>query len=386
VIDFRDLEAFRTSVRAWLASVQIPTPSDELDQRFLDLRGWQGVLYDAGLIGLTWPKEWGGRDLSYYFQQVLNTELVLARAPQPIGLIGLDVIGRSIGAYGTPQQRRDLLPPLLSGAHIWCQGFSEPEAGSDLAAVRTRGRRDGEEFVVDGQKVWTSWASFADWCALLVRTDEGSARHRGLSYLLVDMRTPGITVRPLRQMTGESEFGEVFFDSVRVPCANLVGTAGQGWEIALDTLSHERGTFGMRRQAEVSGPLWSAIDSLRIETAGGALLPDGVVASIGRSLVADKVLRAQVAATIERANSGTGASPLDSVDKLVLAECEQQIFGGLREVLGPLINDHDGGAWQLRSALVARDYLYGRAASIYGGTGQIQRNIVAERLMGLPRG
>jgi alkylation response protein AidB-like acyl-CoA dehydrogenase len=204
--------------------------------------------------------------------------------------------------------------------------------------------------------------------------------------LLVDMRTPGITVRPLRQMTGESEFGEVFFDDVHVPVTNLVGAPGQGWEIAMDTLSHERGTFGMRRQAEISGQLWSAIDSLRSYQDTGACVPDDVVSAIGRAVVANKTLEAQVEATVERATGGGGASALDSVDKLILAECEQEIFGALREVVGPLLNDLDGDAWQVRSAVVAHDYLYGRAASIYGGTSQIQRNIVAERMLGLPRG
>jgi alkylation response protein AidB-like acyl-CoA dehydrogenase len=374
-------------VRAWLLSAEIPSAAGDLDARFAALRVWQSVLHAAGLTGLTWPAAWGGHDLTYRHQYILNTELVLARAPQPIGLIGLDVVGPSIGIYGTPRQRQQLLPPLLSGEHIWCQGFSEPGAGSDLAAITTRARREDDgHLVVEGQKVWTSWAPFADWCALLVRTGAADARHRGLSYLLVDMRSPGITVRPLRQMTGESEFGEVFFDGVRVPAANLLGTDGQGWEIAMDTLSHERGTFGMRRQAEVSGQLWNAIDALRRRRPAEAELPARVVTAIGRALVADKVLRAQVSATVERADSGGGDPALDSVDKLILAENEQAIFGALRQVMGPLLNDLESSAWQIRAADVAHDYLYGRAASIYGGTSQIQRNIVSERMMGLPRG
>jgi alkylation response protein AidB-like acyl-CoA dehydrogenase len=385
LIDTSDIEAFRASVRAWLGSVAIPSPAGGLESRFAALRDWQYALHDAGLTGLTWPKAWGGQGLTYRHQHVLNIELVLARAPQPIGLIGLDVVGPSIGTYGTPRQRQELLPPLLSGAAIWCQGFSEPGAGSDLAAITTRARPADGHFVVEGQKVWTSWAPFADWCALLVRTGSASTRHRGLSYLLVDMRSPGITVRPLRQMTGESEFGEVFFDDVRVPATNLLGTPGQGWEIAMDTLSHERGTFGMRRQAEVSGQLWSAIDAMRASRPAEDPPPAGVIAAIGRALVSDKVLRAQVAATVDRADRGGGSPALDSVDKLVLAENEQVIFGALREVMGPLLNDLEGSAWQVRSAVVAHDYLYGRAASIYGGTSQIQRNIVAERMMGLPR-
>lgn len=386
MIDTTDIDAFRASVRAWLRTASIPQATGELESRFHVLRDWQHTLHTAGLTGLTWPKAWGGQGLTYRHQYVLNTELVLARAPQPIGLIGLDVVGPSIGAYGTPRQRQDLLPPLLSGASIWCQGFSEPGAGSDLAAVSTRVHQADGCFVVNGQKVWTSWAPFADWCAVLVRTEHASKRHRGLSYLLVDMHSPGITVRPLRQMTGESEFGEVFFDEVRVPADNLLGALGQGWEIAMDTLSHERGTFGMRRQAEVSGQLWAAVDAMRAHQAAGDQLPVGVVAAVGRALVSDRVLRAHVSATVDRADKGGGDPALDSVDKLILAEKEQEIFGALREVAGPLLNDLEASMWGVPSAVVAHDYLYGRAASIYGGTSQIQRNIVAERMMGLPRG
>lgn len=377
-----DVEAFRQQVRAWLASVDIPTIADDLDERFRELRAWQRHLYDAGLVGLTWPTEWGGRGLSYRHQQALGEELARARAPQPIGLIGLDVVGPSIGRFGSSEQREQLLPPLLSGEHIWCQGFSEPGAGSDLAAISTRAIRDGDGYAVDGQKVWTSWAGFADWCALLCRTDPDASRHKGLSYLLVDMRSPGISVRPLRQITGEAEFAEVFFDSVRVPSTNLVGSEGQGWAIAMDTLSHERGTFGLRRYLEIGVPLWDAMDTLRRSRPA---LSEQQRACLGRAHVAHQVLSAQVTATLDRAAENGGPSSLDSVDKLVLSWAEQQIFGALRGLVGPLFNDLDADPWGLNSAAIARDYLYGRAASIYGGSRQIQRNIVADRYLELPR-
>ena len=376
------LDAFRTQVRDWVLSASIPAVADDLDLRFTQLRAWQRALYDAGLIGINWPPEWGGRGLSHRHQQVFSEELARVRAPQPIGLIGLDVVGPSIGRFGTPAQRAALLPPLLSGEQIWCQGFSEPGAGSDLAAITTRATRAGDQFVVDGQKVWTSWAHFADWCALLVRTDPAGRRHRGLSYLLVDMHSPGITVSPLRQITGESEFGEVFFDGVRVPAGNLVGGPGQGWMIAMDTLSHERGTFGLRRHLEISAPFGDAIDALR---RAQAPLPPRLAETLGRARVAERVLRAQVIATLDRAAAHSEPSPLDSVDKLVLSWAEQEIFGAMRELLGPMLNDRASNAWGVRAMSAGRDYLYGRAASIYGGTRQIQRNIVADRLLGLPR-
>jgi alkylation response protein AidB-like acyl-CoA dehydrogenase len=363
-----DLDYFRHEVQTWLDSVEIPRIADNLDQRFTELRAWQHKLYDAGYVGLTWPAQWGGQGLSHRHQQVLGEELAAARAPQPIGLIGIDVVGPSIGTFGTPQQRAALLPSLLSGEQIWCQGFSEPGAGSDLAAITTRAVRDGDEFVVNGQKVWTSWAHAADWCALLVRTHQDTVRHRGLSYLLVDMQSNGISVRPLRQMTGESEFGEVFFDQVRVPVANLIGEVGQGWAIAMDTLSHERSTFGLRRYLEISVPFWDVIDKLRTER---AILSDRQLTTLGHARVAQEVLHAQVDATLERVADQAGPSPLDSVDKLVLSWAEQEIFGSLRKLIGPLLNDRESKPWSLDAGAIGRDYLYGRAASIYGGSSEI---------------
>jgi alkylation response protein AidB-like acyl-CoA dehydrogenase len=378
------LSAFRRRVRAWLSSADIPSLPDDLDARFAVLRRWQRDLYRAGLLGLTWPPEWGGSGLDSRYQQALIEELVNVRAPQPAGLIGLDVVGPSIGRFGTERQRSRYLPPILSGDEIWCQGFSEPEAGSDLASVKTTARLESGTYIVNGQKVWTSWAHVADWCALLVRTSVADGR-RGLSYLIVDMRSRGITVRPLRQISGDSEFNEVFFENVTVPASNLVGLPGDGWAIAMDTLSHERGTYIGRRYAEVSAALGDACDSLA-EALGRdqAAVPERLFETVGEAKVAEQVLHAQAVATLGRSVT-SGASPLDSVDKLVLARTEQDIFESLRSLLGPFLNECGETAWGLRSLAVGRDYLYGRAASIYGGTSQIQKNIVAERLLGVPR-
>ncbi len=380
-----DLSAFRDEVRRWLSTAEIPADTPDLRARFWRLRDWQRALYGAQLVGIWWPREWGGRGLSPMHQLVLNEELCRMNAPQPIGLIGLEVVGPSIAQFGNDSQRA-LLPALLAGEQIWCQGFSEPDAGSDLASIRTSARREGDEYVVSGQKVWTSWGHFADLCALLVRTGGGPGR-RGISYLIVDMRSAGITVRPIRQITGESEFSEIFFDEVRVPVENVVGEVDDGWRIAMDTLSHERGTFALRRHVEITVAFNKCIDAMRRHQGDGRRPPsDGEVESIGRSFVALAVLGAQNRSTMQRMTRSRVPTALDSIDKLVLNRVEQQVFRSLYEFLGPMGGTDSFDSWGLNATAVTADYLYSRAISIYGGTDQIQRNIVAERLLGLPKG
>lgn len=380
------LDEFREYVVRWLSGQEIPGVSEDLDIRFEDLRRWQGKLYDAGLIAITWPEEWGGQGLSVHHQQAFVEQLAAFRAPQPIGLIGLDVVGPSIAQYAAPQLRDRLVGPLLSGQDIWCQGFSEPGAGSDLAALKTKAVRDGGEFVISGQKTWTSWAHKADRCALLARTGEDGERHRGISYFVVDMDCPGISVRPIEQMTGESEFGEVFFDEVRVPAGNLVGELDEGWRIALDTLGHERGSYAIRRRVEISAPFDDAVAAL------GAWIerehvdvPDLVSEAIGASKVALRALQAQTWATLQRIAEDHVPSAMDSVDKLVLTGVEQTVFDSLKDVIGPFVTVPDASVAGLEAGPITRNYMYGRAGSIYGGTAQIQRNIIGERLFGLPR-
>jgi alkylation response protein AidB-like acyl-CoA dehydrogenase len=369
-----DLDDYRREVRAWLRDAPVPAPPRSEEERFTSQRAWQRVLYDAGYVGLAWPREWGGQGLTLRHQVVLNEELERVSAPHPIGLIGLEVVGPSIGRFGSPDQRASFLPSLLSGEDIWCQGFSEPGAGSDLASLSTRAVRDGDEYVVTGQKVWTSWAHKASWCALVVRTDPASSRHHGLSYLLVDMASSGVEVRPLVQITGEAEFHEVFFDEVRVPVGNVLGEEGGGWAIAMDSLSHERGTYVLRRRAEVGNAFHDALERV------GDDLPDQLVASIGRAEVGLRTLRAQTWATMARLESGVSAPPFDSMDKVVLTDVEQQVGHTLRDLLGTAIS-----AWDAEPGTALRDYLFSRAISIYSGTQQIQDNIIAQRHLGLPR-
>lgn len=378
---------YRQSVRTWLAQAEIPDVPLDLDTRFDVLRQWQNVLFDAGWIGISWSREAGGQGLSPRHQLVFSEELARAGAPQPIGLIGLDVVGPSIDGYGSPEQKAELLPRLLSGEHIWCQGFSEPSAGSDLASLRTQARLDGDHFVLNGQKVWTSWAHKSQWCAVLARTDPEASKHKGISYILVDMSSPGVTARPLVQMTGDEEFCEVFFEEVRVPITNLVGELNSGWAIAQDTLGHERGSYTLRRRVEYEVAVDSAIRELHSHFEKTGTTPsDRVLEQVGHAFTAVRSLEAQTRKTIERKTSGEGPSAFDSVDKLSLNEVEQTVYTSISDLLGPLRNVADGEAFGLEAARWVKDHFYSRAASIYGGTSQVQRNIIAERLLGLPRG
>jgi alkylation response protein AidB-like acyl-CoA dehydrogenase len=381
------LAEYRAAIREWLAAADIPDVPLDLDGRFEVLRRWQKILFDAGWIGISWSKEAGGRGLTPLHQMVFAEELARAGAPQPIGLIGLDVVGPSIDHYGNPDQKKQRLPRLLSGDDIWCQGFSEPESGSDLASLRTRARIDGDHFVIDGQKVWTSWAHKAQWCALLARTDPDAPKHKGISYILVDMSTPGVTVRPLVQMTGDNEFCEVFFENVHVPLDNLVGELNAGWSIAQHTLGDERGAYTLRRCVEYEVALEEAVSELRDHHAATGTAPSQrVCEQIGRAYTAVRGLEGQTRKTMDRKMNGEGPSPYDSVDKLSLNEVEQLMYTAVTDLLGPLRNVSDGAPLGLESARWVKEHYYSRAASIYGGTSQVQRNIIAERLLGLPRG
>src|SRR5881409_1720172 len=240
-------EVFRKEVRAWL---ETSVPDDLRGKAFASsradvdevrrLRGWQKTMWEAGYVGMNWPREFGGRGAPLTEQIILFQEMARAESPQFVNRGGLSMLGPTLMKYGTPAQQARHLQKILTADELWCQGFSEPNAGSDLANLQTRAVRDGDHFVVNGQKVWTSMAHVADWCFALVRTNPGAPRHRGITFLLIDMTTPGITVRPLRQITGEAEFNEVFFDNVRVPVGNVVGRVDGGWGVAITTLAYER--------------------------------------------------------------------------------------------------------------------------------------------------
>ncbi|MCV7151256.1 acyl-CoA dehydrogenase family protein [Mycolicibacterium pyrenivorans] len=376
-----EFDDYRDSFRSWLGRAPLPEVLDSEDEQFSALREWQGVLYKAGYLGVNWPRDWGGQGLSVRHQLVVIEELDRAHAPHPAGLVGLEVVGPSIGRFGTPEQRATLLPKLLSGEDIWCQGFSEPGAGSDLASLNTRAVREGDDFIINGQKVWTTHARQASWCAVLARTDSSVPKHRGISYLLADMNDPGITVRPLVQLTGDTEFNEVFFDNVRVPASNLLGDLGAGWTIAMDTLSHERGTFAVRRRADLTNSFHRALDHLERPQD----LPEHLVAGIGVAETALRTLRAQTWAILKRLEVEESAPGDESIDKTVLTNVEQQVGHCLRDLLGRSVSAWDAETRGASVGTALRDYLYSRACSIYGGTQQIQRNIIAQRHLGMPR-
>jgi alkylation response protein AidB-like acyl-CoA dehydrogenase len=376
-------------IRTFLAEHQ-PAPEDvpgDYDARIEFLRRWQRTLYEAGLVGLSWPAEHGGRGATLTEQIIANGVLAEAGAPTIIGSIGLDVVGPSIVEHGTDEQRERFLRPILSADDIWCQGFSEVDAGSDLASLKTRAtiREDGG-FVVSGHKVWTSWAHHAQWCAVLARTDADAPPHKGISYLLIDMSSPGIEVRPLVLSNGDPEFGEVYLDAVEVPPENLLGTLHGGWRIAMHTLTHERGWYGVGRQVILRVMLDRLIEQARRELRDGrpAIEDPAIRASLAQAHIGLESLKHQGYRSVGKMLADGHPGFESSVDKIVLARVEQRLMDCALDVLGPeaALGDRAGGDREFWHAA----YFYGRAASVYGGTAQIQRNIIAERILGLPRG
>ncbi len=379
----------RDEMRAFLAE-HLPAPEEipaAFDTRVGFLREWQRKLHEARLVNLTWPEEYGGRGATLMEQIVANQELARAGAPPLIGEVGLEVVGPTIVAEGTPQQKAAYLKRIMSGEDIWCQGFSEPNAGSDLASLRTRAEDRGDHFVLDGQKTWTSWAQYASWCAVLARTDPDAPPHRGISYLIVDMRSPGIEVRPLVQMTGDAEFSEVFFDGVVVPRENLLGELNGGWKLAMHTLTNERGPVVLSHQVKLRVLLDAlAADAARYTRDGAPALdsPD-VRASLVRAHVAVEVLRHHAYRSTGAAIARGAAGAETSVDKLQMAAADQALGDACLDVLGPYAMSPQSAPDGTSSHAWQHFYLHSRASSIYGGTAQIQKNIIAERVLGLPR-
>jgi alkylation response protein AidB-like acyl-CoA dehydrogenase len=373
---------FRGQARSWLARADIPQlPSGYADRSQL-LRAWHRTLYKAGWVGIQWPRDVGGLGLTVHHQLAFNEELARARAPQPAGAIGLEIVGPTILKYGTRAQRDRFIRPLLAGDEVWCQGFSEPDAGSDLASLRTSAVADGDELVITGQKIWTSWATDADWCALLVRTDKAAPRpHRGISYVLVSMRAPGVTVKPIVMLNGDAEFNELFFDHVRVPLSNVLGELNGGWALAMDTLGWERAGYSIRRRVENEVAFRELLDRIRAQLAGRE--PDAASAIAFGSVHAQlRAFEALTKRSAQRLAEGMVPSPHDSVDKLWLTQTEQALTRLAFDLLGAerTAPADDDGRQRVKR------FLYGRAASVYGGSSQIQRTLVAERLLGLPRG
>src|SRR4051812_13282471 len=383
-----DERALQAEVRAFLAADRL-TPSDlpeALDERIEVLRGWQAACYGAGYVGRAWPGEFGGGGRAPVEQIVVDLELTAAGAPEFVNVVGLDVLGPSLLRFGNDQQRTRYIPSILSAEEIWCQGFSEPEAGSDLASLRTRAVEHDDHFVVSGQKTWVSWGQFARWCGVLARTEPDAPRHRGISLLIVDMRAAGVELRPMTQITGHAEFCELFLDDVVVPKENLLGQRGDGWRIALHTLGHERGTAALPRQVKLRTWLDRAVATAAERRVDGEALIDdpGTQVALARALIGIEVLRHHAYRTVGEFLNGRAVGPESSSVKLLMAEAEQRLAATALEVLGPTLA-HADPAHGAEDAFWHETYLYSRAATVYGGTQQIQRDILAGRVLGLPQ-
>ena len=353
------------------------------DERRELARLWQAKLAEGRYVALDWPKQWGGREASLAERIIVQTELIRARAPRIIGHVGLDLVGPALIEHGTEAQKKRFLENMRTSKELWCQGFSEPNAGSDLGGLRTRAVLDGDHWVVSGQKVWTSVAECADWCFLLARTDADVKKHAGISALLVDMKQPGIDVRPLRQMTGEAEFNEVFFDNVRVPKENVVGKPGDGWKIAMGILAHERGPMWAFM---FHGYMTEDLSQLLALAKRKGLDRDPVFRQrLARAHGDIEIMRLLGCRSLTAESRGEHLGPKTSLEKLFGSELSQRVRELAMDVLGSdaLVGMEDERAeWECRWL---RFYFFSRADTIMGGTSEVQRTVIAHQLLGLPR-
>jgi alkylation response protein AidB-like acyl-CoA dehydrogenase len=391
-VDFADSPedaSFRATLRAWLNAnrpargERVPYDDASLADEFAFLRDWQRRLFDAGYVGLLWPREYGGGGAPPTQQAILNEELARARAPQLLNRVGVNNAGPTLIAHGTEELKQRLLRPILTGEEVWCQLFSEPNAGSDLAAVRTRAERDGDTYRVTGQKVWTSYAQLARWGILLARTDSSAPKHRGLTYFILDMQSPGITIRPLKQITGSTEFSEVFLDGVPIPHGHVIGGVNRGWEIAMTTLAHERGTgFAFKEQVLQRIALEDVIALAR--DAGRAGDPS-VRQDVARGWIEVEVMRLLNCRTLTRLARGDEPGPESSLVKLFWASLTQRLHELALRVGGPQAQLVAGSAHAVADGRWPQALLWSRVGAIAGGTSEVQANIIAQRLLGLPR-
>lgn len=378
--DTPEQQAFRERARAWLRENIPAVGSPGTPGGFEQHRAWERRLYDAGFVGLHWPVTYGGQGADIVTQAIFEEEYLLGAAPERVNVVGHKLMAPTLFAHGTEEQRMRWLPPMLRGEEIWSQGFSEPDAGSDLAGIRARAERDGDHLVINGQKTWTSYGAFADRIFALVRTRPSPPRHEGITFVVVDMRAPGVEARPITQLDGHAGFAEVFFTDVRAPLDDVVGPIDGGWTVAMTTLGAER-----------DGPARPAARYLRD-------LRDLAAIARRRGLDRDPLVRDRLGALAARAHAyrlhtlhtltrlarGESLGAEASAQKLMWSELERDIFATGLEIMGPAAEalrdaTPDPETWRSR-------YWYGRAATIYAGTTEIQRTIVAERVLGLPKG
>ena len=379
-------ERFRSEAAAWLEG-QLRGPFKDLrgessmSGRFERRRDWERALGAARFSCIGWPEQFGGRNATLAEQVIFAEEYARAGAPGRLGHMGIELAGPTILAFGTPAQHARFLPPIARGEELWCQGYSEPNAGSDLANVRTRAAlsESGTEWVLNGQKIWTSFAQFADWAFVVCRTEEGSRAHRGLSYLLVPMHQPGITVRPIRQMTGEAEFNETFFADARTAVDNVVGAVGDGWRVAMGTLAFERGVSTLGQQMSFRSELRAIVEAAKVS---GMLADPGIRQRLAHAHIGLKLMRYSALRMLSGAEAGRLSNEAYTY-KIFWAAWRKKLGELALDVLGPRGEIAAGSAYEWDT--LPHIFLASRADTIYGGTSQIQRNIIAERALGLPR-
>jgi len=376
-----EVQEFRAEVRDWLAEnlagefaaiKGLGGPGRE-DEAFEERRVWNQHLAAAGYTCLGWPEEHGGRGLTVAHRVAFYEEYALANAPAKVNHFGEELLGPTVIAFGTPEQQQRFLPKILDVTELWCQGYSEPGAGSDLANVSTTAELVGDEWVINGQKVWTSLAHWAQWCFVVARTEKGSKRHAGLSFLLVPLDQPGVEVRPIVQLTGDSEFNEVFFDDARTEAGLVVGEPGDGWRVAMGLLTFERGVSTLGQQIEYARELSGVAE---LAKHNGAADDPLIRERLARSWAGLRTMRSYALATMDVEQPGQ-----DNVSKLLWANWHRELGEIAMEVLGRdglTLTDGEFDEWQ-------KLYLFSRADTIYGGSNEIQRNIIAERVLGLPR-
>jgi alkylation response protein AidB-like acyl-CoA dehydrogenase len=383
------LEQTRAEFRAWLQH-HLPDrhvwtrlhDQGPLEERISFLKDWQRRLYDGRWVAVHWPAEYGGRDASLLEHLVVHEELVRADAPPLINGPSISIFGPTLLVFGRPELKRRYLPRLLSAEEVWCLGFSEPNAGSDLASLRTRAARDGDTWVVNGQKVWTTYANQADYCMFLVRTDPEAPQHKGISCLIVPLRTPGVTVRPLREMTGDTDFNEVFLDNVRVPAESVVGEVNQGWQVILTALGHERGTLLLVDHVRRQGDMTRLRELMRRSGARAHPSARQQFAQLHIEVEIMKLHCFKVMSDLEQRRPQSDVSVL----KLYGSEMVQRLDDFALTLQGPYAQLWRGAPGVVDEGRWQHAWLMARAMTIASGTSEVQRNIIAQRLLGLPRG
>jgi alkylation response protein AidB-like acyl-CoA dehydrogenase len=382
---------FRDELRAWLLANVPPDWSawreKPIEESFPYLRAWQQKLQEGRWAAVSWPEEYGGRGATLMQQAIFWEEMARVEAPPMANALGLGLIGPTIIAHGTEEQRKRFIPKILSAEEIWCQGFSEPNAGSDLASLQTEARLDGGHYIVNGQKVWTSYGWVGDWCELVVRTDANVPKHKGLTVLLVDMKSPGVEVRPLRQMTGESEFNEMFFRDVRVPVENVLGKVNDGWNVAVSTLMHERGAYGARLHPLFKRNINRLIElSRKFQKNGHTAAQDPLARQkLAQCYAEIEIMRLNQLRAFSRISATGAPGPEGSIQKIFWSELNQRLQQVAQEIFGPYGQLLGGDSHAVDKGIWSYGYLRTRGNTIEAGTSEVQRSIIGHFVLGLPK-